>query len=50
MERIESRIKTSSPEYRQNFALMEAAVKKLRAEVERVRQGGPEANCWCATA
>src|SRR6185437_8566016 len=42
MERIESRINTSSPEYRQNFALMEAAVKKLREEVERVRQGGPE--------
>src|SRR5690242_2512008 len=42
MERIESRINTSSPEYRQNFALMEAAVKKLRGEVERVRQGGPE--------
>ncbi len=41
MERIESRINTSSPEYRQNFALMEAAVKKLREEVERVRQGGP---------
>ncbi len=42
MERIESRINTSSPEYRQNFALMEAAVKKLRAEIDRVRQGGPE--------
>ena len=42
MERIESRINTSSPEYRQNFALMEAAVKQLREEVERVRQGGPE--------
>jgi acetyl-CoA carboxylase carboxyltransferase component len=42
MERIESRINTSSPEYRQNFALMEAAVKQLRAEIERVRQGGPE--------
>src|SRR6266404_5729513 len=42
MERIESRINTSSPEYRQNFALMEAAVKKLREAVERVRQGGPE--------
>ena len=42
MERIESRINTSSPEYRQNFALMEAAVKQLREAVERVRQGGPE--------
>src|SRR5271156_828514 len=42
MERIESRINTSSPEYRQNFALMEAAVKQLREEVERVREGGPE--------
>ena len=42
MERIESRINTSNPEYRQNFALMEAAVKQLREAVERVRQGGPE--------
>ncbi len=42
MERIESRINTSSPEYRQNFALMEAAVKQLREAVERVRQGGSE--------
>jgi acetyl-CoA carboxylase carboxyltransferase component len=42
MERIESRINTSSPEYRENFALMEAAVEKLRVEVERVRQGGPK--------
>jgi acetyl-CoA carboxylase carboxyltransferase component len=42
MERIESRIKTSSPEYRRNFSLMEQAVEKLRAEIERVRLGGPE--------
>ena len=59
MERIESRINTSSPEYRQNFALMEASVKKLREEVERVRQAVPSnpdaatwiaASSWCATA
>ena len=42
MERIESRINTSSPEYRQNFALMETAVKQLREAVERARQGGSE--------
>ncbi len=42
MDRIESRISTSSPEYRQNFAVMEAAAEKLREAVERVRQGGPE--------
>src|SRR5579885_1431136 len=44
MERIESRINTSGAEYRQNFALMEQAVKKLRAEVDRAREGGPESS------
>jgi acetyl-CoA carboxylase carboxyltransferase component len=42
MERIESRINTSSPEYRHNAETMEAAVKRLREAVERARQGGPE--------
>jgi 3-methylcrotonyl-CoA carboxylase beta subunit len=42
MERIESRINTSSPEYRKNFAMMEAAAAKLREAVERARLGGPE--------
>jgi acetyl-CoA carboxylase carboxyltransferase component len=42
MDRIESRISTSSPEYRQNFAVMEGAAKELREAVERVREGGPE--------
>jgi acetyl-CoA carboxylase carboxyltransferase component len=42
MDRIESRVNTSSPEYRQNLAIMEAAAKKMREAIERVRQGGPE--------
>ena len=44
MERIESRINPSGAEYRQNFVLMEQAVKKLRDEVDRARDGGPESS------
>jgi 3-methylcrotonyl-CoA carboxylase beta subunit len=42
MDRIESRINPSSEEFRRNREVTEAAVNKLRAEIERVRQGGPE--------
>ena len=42
MERIESRISPNSEEFRANRAVIEAQVKKLRAEIERIRRGGPE--------
>ncbi|HEY6419150.1 MAG TPA: carboxyl transferase domain-containing protein [Candidatus Binataceae bacterium] len=42
MERIESRINPSSDEFRRNREVTEAAVTRLRAEIERVRLGGPE--------
>ncbi|HVA41305.1 MAG TPA: carboxyl transferase domain-containing protein [Candidatus Binataceae bacterium] len=42
MDRIESRINVSSEEFRNNRQALEAQVKKLRAEIERVRAGGPE--------
>jgi 3-methylcrotonyl-CoA carboxylase beta subunit len=42
MDRIESRIQTSSEEFRKNRELIVAQVEKLRAEIERVRAGGPE--------
>ena len=42
MDRIESRLNTASAEYKQNRRQMEEAVAKLKAEVERIRLGGPE--------
>ena len=42
MERIESRISPSSAEFRANQEVIEAQVKRLRAEMERIRLGGPE--------
>jgi len=42
MDRIESHLNTSSPEYKANRAAMEAAVARLRATVDRIRAGGPE--------
>jgi len=42
MERIESRINLNSPEFKHNREVMEAQVVRLRAEIERIRQGGPE--------
>ncbi|MGH7932363.1 MAG: carboxyl transferase domain-containing protein, partial [Candidatus Binataceae bacterium] len=42
MERIESRISSTSPEFKHNREVMEAQVVKLRAEIERIRLGGPE--------
>src|SRR5712692_5785066 len=42
MERIESRISTSSAEFRHNREIMEAEAGKLRAVIEKVREGGPE--------
>src|SRR5229473_286869 len=42
MERIESRISTSSAEFRHNREIMEAQARKLRAVIEKVREGGPE--------
>jgi 3-methylcrotonyl-CoA carboxylase beta subunit len=42
MERIESRVNPQNPEFKRNREAMEAQVGKLRAEIERIRQGGPE--------
>ncbi|MDB5108393.1 MAG: propionyl-CoA carboxylase, partial [Candidatus Binatus sp.] len=42
MERIESRLNTSSDEFKRNRDAMEAGIAALRAEIERIRQGGPE--------
>src|SRR5712692_8345728 len=42
MERIESRLSTASDEYRINREAMDAHVRRLRAEIERIREGGPE--------
>src|SRR5437879_10887651 len=42
MERIESRINPNSPEFKHNREVIEAQIARLRAEIERIRQGGPE--------
>ncbi|MGB6554598.1 MAG: carboxyl transferase domain-containing protein, partial [Candidatus Binataceae bacterium] len=42
MDRIESRIQTSSEEFCRNREVIAAQVQALRAEIERVRAGGPE--------
>src|SRR5580698_3901865 len=42
MERIESHLNTGGQEYRTNRAAMEAAVAKLRATIDHIREGGPE--------
>src|SRR5579872_6256253 len=42
MDRIESHLSTASAEYRANRAAMEAGVAKLRATIDRIREGGPE--------
>jgi len=41
MDRIESRVSISSDEFKRNRAAMLARVTELRADIERVRQGGP---------
>src|SRR5271170_3019082 len=41
MERIESRLNTNSDEFRCNREAMDALVKRMRGEIEHVRQGGP---------
>jgi acetyl-CoA carboxylase carboxyltransferase component len=41
MERIESHVRANSEEFRRNREVHEEEVKKLRAEIERIRQGGP---------
>src|ERR1700732_299035 len=41
MDRIESRLNTNSDEFRRNREAMDSLVKRLRDEIERVRQGGP---------
>lgn len=41
MDRIESRLNTNSDEFRRNRDAMDTLVKRLRDEIERVRQGGP---------
>jgi acetyl-CoA carboxylase carboxyltransferase component len=42
MERIESRVSPSSPEFRANQEVIEEQVRRLRAEMEHIRLGGPE--------
>src|SRR5215467_2448355 len=42
MERLESRINVNSPEFKHNREIMGAQVARLRAEIERIRRGGPE--------
>jgi 3-methylcrotonyl-CoA carboxylase beta subunit len=42
MERIESRVNPSSDEFRRNREAIEAQVRRLREEIERIRAGGPE--------
>ncbi|MGH7781986.1 MAG: carboxyl transferase domain-containing protein [Candidatus Binataceae bacterium] len=42
MDRIESRIQTSSEEFRKNREAIVGQVEKLRAAIERVHAGGPE--------
>ncbi len=42
MERIESHLSTSSDEFRRNKDAMDALVKRLRSEIDRIREGGPE--------
>src|ERR1700678_1252756 len=41
MDRIESRLTTTSDEFRRNRDAMDALVRGLREETERIRQGGP---------
>ena len=41
MDRIESRLNLNSDEFRRNRDAMDALVRRLRDEIERVRQGGP---------
>src|SRR5580700_2825621 len=42
MERIESRINPSNPEFKDNHAAMAERCEQLRAAIERIREGGPE--------
>jgi 3-methylcrotonyl-CoA carboxylase beta subunit len=44
MERIQTRVNPHSEEFRRNRELMDAAAKKLRDTIARVRLGGPEAS------
>jgi 3-methylcrotonyl-CoA carboxylase beta subunit len=42
MERIESHLSTNSDEFRRNRDAMDSLVKRLRSEIDRIREGGPE--------
>jgi acetyl-CoA carboxylase carboxyltransferase component len=42
MERIESRIDANSPDFKRNREVMTVHADRLRAELERIRLGGPE--------
>src|SRR5712671_6190561 len=42
MERIESHLSTSSDEFKRNKDAMQALVKRLRSEIDRIREGGSE--------
>ena len=44
MDRIESKIKTRSPEFQDNTAHMAALVDTLKKETSAARLGGPEAS------
>src|SRR5580700_11242823 len=41
MDRIESRLNPNSDEFRRNRDAMDSLVKRLRDEIDRVREGGP---------
>ena len=41
MDRIETRLNPNSDEFRRNRDAMDSLVKRLRDEIDRVRQGGP---------
>ena len=42
MERIESRINPQSAEFKRNREVMDEQIGRLRAEIDRIRLGGPE--------
>jgi 3-methylcrotonyl-CoA carboxylase beta subunit len=44
MDRIESRLNTSTAEFKENRRQMEEGVARLKAEIEKARLGGSEAN------
>ncbi len=41
MFRIESKVNTSSPEFKENYEFMKRAVEELKQRIEEVKKGGP---------